>query len=65
MPDASDGPDSAVPAVVAALPTRPKPTRRQVMLRGLLLASILGLVFLVILPRIVDYDAVLGGAPHV
>ena len=60
MPDASDGPDSAVPAAVAALPTRPRPTRRQVVLRGLLLASILGLVFLVILPRIVDYDAVMA-----
>lgn len=44
----------------AAPPARPRPTRRQVVLRGLVLGGILGIVFLVVLPRIVDYRAVVA-----
>ena len=42
----------------AGQPARARPTRRQVIARILVLAGILGIVFLVVLPRIVDYNAV-------
>jgi uncharacterized membrane protein YbhN (UPF0104 family) len=56
MPDPTGVPDS-VPAAAGQRP-RPKPTRRQVAVRVLVLAGILGFVFLVVLPQLVDYNAV-------
>jgi uncharacterized membrane protein YbhN (UPF0104 family) len=57
MQDPSGAPPQPAEAP-AGPPTGARPTRRQVVLRILVLAGILGLVFFVILPRIVDYDAV-------
>jgi putative heme transporter len=39
-------------------PARPQPTRRQVMARAVLLIGIIAVVFVGVLPRLVDYDAV-------
>ena len=53
MPDSSGVAESVT--AEADQPARARPTRRQVALRLLVLGGILALVFLVVLPRIVDY----------
>lgn len=46
------------PTADASSTASPRPSRRSIVLRIALLAAIVGFVFLVLLPRIVDYDAV-------
>ena len=55
MADAASTP--SVPAT-ATSPVRARPSRRSILLRIGLLAAIVGSVFVVVLPRVVDYDAV-------
>jgi putative heme transporter len=39
-------------------PSGPAPSRRSILLRILLLVAVIGFVFVIVLPRVVDYDAV-------
>jgi len=57
MSDATARP-AATPSGQAGQPVRTRPSRRQILLRILLLVGILVLVFVVILPRVVDFQAV-------
>jgi putative heme transporter len=50
--------DTAAASVAPDVPTHARPTRRQVIGRALLLIGIVLVVFVGVLPRIVDYDAV-------
>ena len=49
---------SSAGPVVGGPPARPQPTRRQVMARAAILIGIIAFVFVGVLPRLVDYDAV-------
>jgi uncharacterized membrane protein YbhN (UPF0104 family) len=52
--------EAEAPVATAPASTAPPPSRRSIVLRALVLVGVLGLVFGVVMPRIVDYDAVLA-----
>ncbi len=56
MPDAA--PEAAVASAPVGTPAQPTPSRRAIVCRALVLVGLLAFVFGIVLPRLVDYDAV-------
>ena len=56
MPDAA--PEGAIASTLTGTPGQPTPSRRAIVRRALVLVGLLVFVFGIVLPRLVDYDAV-------